>query len=57
MPRKNARPKARKAKLRLATKDGKKTPSQFRRDNPQIKSHMALAVAYAFHSREGQSDG
>lgn len=51
MPRKNARPKARKAKLRLATIDGKKLPAQFRRDNPQIKSHTALAVAYAFHCK------
>lgn len=52
MPRKNARPKARKAKLRLATKDGKKLPTQFRKDNPQIKSHTALALAYLFHSKE-----
>lgn len=54
MPRKNARPKAQKAKIRLATKNGVKTPSQFRRDNPQLRSHAALAMAYLLRTREGQ---
>lgn len=51
MPRKNPRPaaKKRRAKLRLATLNGKKTPTQFRLDNPQITDHAVLALAMAMH--------
>lgn len=49
MPRKNARPAARKRhkkrKLRLATKDGRELPSHFRSRNPNL-SHSGLAMAY-----------
>lgn len=44
-----------KPNLRLATLNGCKLPSQFRLDNPQYKSHSALAFAYMMHGSQTDS--
>lgn len=58
MPRKHPRPAARKARRKLLLKIEAKNkqrskalrmrPSEFRRANPQHRTHFGLALAYAF---------
>lgn len=65
MPRKNPRPaaKKRRAKLKVATDNGRVRPSYFREQNQHL-SHAGLAMAYLMASteavvrkKEAQGDG